>query len=83
MIDRDVTSVVRDGQNGYFARNTVKDFAAKLLKTLANDDTRTQMGHRGIELAQDYSASNQALKLLRLYEETIERHHAEQAKTSR
>jgi 1,2-diacylglycerol 3-alpha-glucosyltransferase len=82
MIDHDVTSVVREGQNGYFARNTIKDLAAKIIKVISNEDHRTQMGHRGIELAQSFSASNQALKLLRLYEETIERHHAKPTKTS-
>jgi 1,2-diacylglycerol 3-alpha-glucosyltransferase len=78
MVDRDVTSVVRDGENGYFAKNNPKDLAAKILKVLSNESRRVKLGQRGIELAQEYSAGKQALKLLRLYEETIERHHASQ-----
>ena len=79
MIDREITTIVRDGENGYFAKNNYKDFAAKLLKVLSNDSRRQKLGQHGIALAADYSASAQALKLLRLYEETIERHHAKAA----
>jgi 1,2-diacylglycerol 3-alpha-glucosyltransferase len=73
--DPGVTEIVRDGYNGYFARPSSHDFAAKIIQLLANDEIRILMGQRGAKLAAEYSATNQAIKLIRLYEETIERHH--------
>jgi glycosyltransferase involved in cell wall biosynthesis len=76
MIDHDVTEVVRDGQNGFFARATPRDFSHKLIALLRSPETQARMGQRSIELASAYSASHQAVKLLRLYQEVIERHYA-------
>jgi 1,2-diacylglycerol 3-alpha-glucosyltransferase len=75
MIDHAITEVVRDGQNGLFAKATPKDFAAKLLAILSAPERQVQMGLRSVELASEYSASHQALKLLRLYQEVIKRHY--------
>ncbi len=74
MIDRGISEVLEDGKNGYYAKNNAKDFASKILKVLQNPD-RSAMAKSGQELASRYTASKQAAKLLRLYQETIERHH--------
>ncbi len=74
MVDPEVNGVVREGENGYYSKNTVRDFAAKLVHVLANPDDYQRMSRRSIQLADEVSPSHQAAKLLRLYEETIERH---------
>jgi glycosyltransferase involved in cell wall biosynthesis len=76
MIDHDLSEVVRDGYNGLYAKGTPKDLAHKLIDILSSTDRQQLMGHSSIELASGYSASHQASKLLRLYEEVIERHYA-------
>lgn len=78
MIDHGITEVVINHENGYYARNTARNFAGKLLQVLqASPERRAKMGARSIELASRLSASKQAIKLLRLYQEVIERHYAE------
>lgn len=74
MTDPTVTEVVRDGYNGYFAKPNARNLASKINQVLADDETRLEMGRRSAELAGEFSATNQAVKLLRLYEETVERH---------
>jgi 1,2-diacylglycerol 3-alpha-glucosyltransferase len=74
MIDDEISEVVRNNENGYFSRNSTRDFATKILKVLADNKLRKQMSKRSVELASPISASKQAVKLLRLYEETIEQH---------
>ncbi|MDB5178969.1 MAG: hypothetical protein JWN01_912 [Patescibacteria group bacterium] len=71
MIDKQVSEVIVNGENGYFSRNTAKDFAAKILQVLSNPKLHARMSKRSIELGAQVSASKQAAKLLRLYEETI------------
>lgn len=74
MVDPDVNEVVADNQTGFIARNSGRDIAAKALKILADQSLHDRMSKRAVELASEISASKQAAKLLRLYEETIERH---------
>jgi 1,2-diacylglycerol 3-alpha-glucosyltransferase len=76
MIDHDMTEIVKSGQNGLFAKATPRDFAQKLLAVLNSPEDQLKMGRRSVELASEYSASQQAVKLLRLYQEVIERHYA-------
>ena len=77
MVDRDITEVVSNGENGYFAKATPRNFAGKLLQVLqASPERQAKMGARSIELASRFSASKQAIKLLRLYQEVTKRHYA-------
>jgi 1,2-diacylglycerol 3-alpha-glucosyltransferase len=80
MIDQEISEIVHDGENGYFSRNSTRDFAAKILKILADNTLRKKMSKRSIELSSQVSAGKQAAKLLRLYEETIEQHSETLAK---
>jgi glycosyltransferase involved in cell wall biosynthesis len=75
MVDPDISEVVKDGENGFIARNSSRDFAAKVITILTDNNLRRAMSKRSIELASEVSASKQAAKLLRLYEETIEQHN--------
>jgi 1,2-diacylglycerol 3-alpha-glucosyltransferase len=74
MVDKQITQVVVNGENGYFTRNSTRDFAAKLSLILENDQLYNRMSKRSVELARTLSAAKQAAKLLKLYEETIHRH---------
>ena len=74
MVDREISQVVVEGQNGYFARNSARDFASKVLKILNNKELQARMSKRSIELSGEVTPRKQAIKLLRLYEETVEQH---------
>ena len=74
MVDPDVNEVVVDGKSGYIARNSGRDIAAKIIKILRDDSLRQSLSKHAELLASAISASKQAEKLLRLYEETIESH---------
>ncbi len=72
LIDREVTDMLRDGENGYFAKNTAKDLAAKIIKILVNDELRAKMGVRSVELAASYSEHHQTIQLAKLYQNAID-----------
>ncbi len=77
MVDREISLIVQDGVDGYFARNTARDFASKISLVLNHPEREAAMAKTGRYLASKLTASNQATKLLRLYEETIEQHHGQ------
>jgi glycosyltransferase involved in cell wall biosynthesis len=79
MIDSGITEVVKDGENGFFAKDSVRDFADKLQTILDNPELRARMSKRSLELGAVVSPGREAAKLLRLYKETVERHHDTQA----
>jgi glycosyltransferase involved in cell wall biosynthesis len=79
MIDRQVTEVVIDGVNGYFARNSARDFANKLERILSNDELHQAMSDASRMLAEKYSARHQTQKLVHLYENILSGYqHAKQ-----
>lgn len=71
IIDHEVTEVVRDGENGYFAQDDPHDFAQKVLQILANPKKRTEFGEKSKKLAMRYTESRQIHKVLDLYERVI------------
>jgi glycosyltransferase involved in cell wall biosynthesis len=81
MIDSEITEVVKDRINGRIAKSNAKDFANKLLEILNSEDLQKSMGAKSLALASEYNASNQTLKLLRLYKEVIEIHYANKPKS--
>jgi 1,2-diacylglycerol 3-alpha-glucosyltransferase len=80
MIDSDISEVLKDGENGYIARNSARDFAAKIMRILTKNTLHNEMSKRSFELASELTPSKQAVKLLRLYEETIE-HYSDSPQT--
>lgn len=74
LIDQGVSEVVRDGENGFFARNTATDVARKITKLLRSPATRTQFGKRSKQLAQRYTEKKQILKVEKLYRTIIAEH---------
>ncbi len=72
MADREISQVMREGENGLFARSTPRDFSRKLLQLLQDDDSRRTMGKAGASLAAKFSAGAQTGQLERLYNSAIE-----------
>lgn len=74
LIDREVSEVVEDGKNGYFAKNTASDVARKVSALLENPELRSKFGEHSKELAAKYTERHQTRKLEKLYEDIIEHH---------
>jgi glycosyltransferase involved in cell wall biosynthesis len=72
MIDKDITEVVKDGVNGFFARNSARDFAKKMTEILSNDLMRESMGIASAKLAKKYSPAHQVLLLEKLYQNSLD-----------
>jgi len=79
MIDKDVSKVLVDGENGYYSSKNKRDFAAKITKILKNNQLRAKMSARSIQLGSEYSAKNQAHKLFKLYQSVIKNHQSSQS----
>jgi 1,2-diacylglycerol 3-alpha-glucosyltransferase len=75
MVDGDISEVVEEGVNGFISKNSSRDFAAKIVRILANNDLHKRMARESVRLAAEVSPGKQAEKLLRLYQETIEQHN--------
>lgn len=75
MIDKEITDVVKDGKNGFIAKNSAKDFTKKLVTILNNTDLRGKMSAQSTRLAARYSAAHQAAQLAHLYHNAIEARH--------
>lgn len=69
--DQEVTEVLKDGVNGYFADNNRADFAVKICALLENDEQRIAMSAASQRIVADYSATSQAKKLLRVFEDAV------------
>jgi glycosyltransferase involved in cell wall biosynthesis len=76
VIDNNVTEVVEDGSNGYYAKNNARDLSAKITAVLGNANLWAKFSQRSRELAAGFTTSAQTAKLLRLYKEVIDRHDA-------
>ncbi|HSX41403.1 MAG TPA: glycosyltransferase [Candidatus Saccharimonadales bacterium] len=71
MIDKEITEIVKNGVNGYIARNSARDFAKKIGLILEDNDKRKAMGKASIKLAAKYSVDHQAHELEHLYENVL------------
>ncbi len=71
LIDRDVSEVVKDGVNGYYAENDPHDFAEKVLSILKSPKKRTEFGEQSKKLALRYTEKRQIHKVIDLYERVI------------
>ena len=74
MIDRDVTEVVRNGKNGFYARNSARGLGNQILEVLGDPVRRQRMGQQSIKLADAYGVHSQSERLIALYEETVKNH---------
>ncbi|MEX0748545.1 MAG: glycosyltransferase [Candidatus Saccharimonadales bacterium] len=67
--DPEVTEVLQDGVNGYFAHNDVDDFAQKVADIISNPVLSKTMGAESRRIVAHYTAAAQAQKLLEVLEE--------------
>ena len=74
MIDRDVTEVVSNGKNGFYARHSARSLAKQILIVLGDSGLRVRMGNASTRLAEGYGVKEQASRLIELYEATIKSH---------
>jgi glycosyltransferase involved in cell wall biosynthesis len=78
MIDHNVTEVVRNGKNGFYARSSARSLANQVLEVLKDPVRRKKMGQASIELADGYGVHSQAERLLTLYRQTVKNHKPRQ-----
>lgn len=71
LLDRDVTEVVKDGENGIVAKNTSKSIGDALVAILSDDDLRARYSARSKELAKSYGEWSQVKKLEKLFEDAL------------
>jgi len=68
MIDEPVTEVVKDGVNGYFAKDDPIDFAAKICKILEDPKLQKKMGAASRKIAAAFSERAQTKKITDIYD---------------
>ena len=71
LIDRELSEVMKDGENGYFARNNATDLARKVVDLLRSPAKREKFGSRSRELARVYTQLKQTRKIASLYSHVI------------
>lgn len=72
LIDTELSEVVRDGENGYFARNNATDMARKVVDLLKSPTKRVKFGEESKRLAARYTERSQVRKLEALYQKIID-----------
>jgi glycosyltransferase involved in cell wall biosynthesis len=77
LIDKGVTSVVKDGVNGYYVGNSPEAVSDRVLELLADDNLRQKMGRESKKIAATLTEAKQVEKLEKLYETVVRNHHAD------
>ncbi|MDO8335362.1 MAG: glycosyltransferase [Candidatus Saccharibacteria bacterium] len=81
LTDKEVSEVVHDGENGYYAELNPDSIAEKVVSILSNNDVRTQFSVASVEIAARYTEQEQTEKLDKLYENAV-RNHTEKRRTA-
>lgn len=74
LIDKELSEVLIDGENGFIAKNNATDVARQIVKLLRSPSLREKFGARSKQLASRYTEKRQARKLIKLYEAMIRDH---------
>jgi glycosyltransferase involved in cell wall biosynthesis len=74
IVDRDVTEVVRDGYNGFYARDNAKSLADKIIKILSDKSLAKKFARNSIRLSSEFSELRQTEKLVEIYQQAASRH---------
>ena len=72
LIDREVSEVVRDGENGVVADNTPESVADAVVSMLDDDTLREKYGERSRQLARQYGEYAQTKKMEQMYKRALE-----------
>lgn len=73
LIDRYISEVVIENENGFIAKNTPADFAKCVVRLLEDDNLRKKFGTRSEQLAQIYGEYKQTKKLEQIFRHAIEK----------
>jgi glycosyltransferase involved in cell wall biosynthesis len=71
LIDRHVSEVVHDSENGFVARNNPTSFADCLVKLLASKKLRQELGEHSKQLARQFGEYTQTKRLEQIYRESL------------
>jgi glycosyltransferase involved in cell wall biosynthesis len=71
IVDRYVSEVVRDGENGFVARNNPTHFAECVIKLLKDKKLRQEFGEASKRLARQYGEYSQTKKLETIYQNAL------------
>ncbi|HET8884161.1 MAG TPA: glycosyltransferase [Candidatus Saccharimonadales bacterium] len=71
LVDRYVSEVVRDCENGFVARNSPTSLASHVTNLLKNKKLRDQFGERSKQLARSYGEYTQTKKLEQIYQSAM------------
>jgi glycosyltransferase involved in cell wall biosynthesis len=71
MIDEPVTEVIKDGKDGFFAKNDPIDFAAKVRAILEDPKLQKKMSAEGPKIARKLNEKAQAKLILNIYDEIL------------
>jgi len=74
LIDRELSEVMIDSENGFYSDNTADDFAQQVSRLLESPELRERFGIRSKELANRFSERRQAKKIVALYDHCIATH---------
>lgn len=77
LIDKNLSEVLIDGENGFIAKNTQTDVADKLSKLIKKAELRKQFGTASKKLARRYNERGQTKKLVDIYERELARREKE------
>lgn len=72
-IDKDVTEVVHDGENGFIAKDSARDLSSKIIKILSNPDLKKKFARKSKEYAIQYGARRQVEVLVQLYKDLLKK----------
>ena len=72
IIDTEVSEVVKDGINGYFAENTPESVAEKVISILKSPKKQAEFSAESKKLARKFTERSQVKKLEKLYQSLIE-----------
>jgi glycosyltransferase involved in cell wall biosynthesis len=75
LIDHGVTSVVKDGVNGYFVYNSPESVSDRLIELLSDNKLRKKMGEASKEIAATLTEEKQVQKLEKLYKHLVLNSH--------
>lgn len=71
LIDKDVSEVVRENENGYVAKNNPTSVASNVVRLLEDDTTRHEFGEKSRQFARQYGEFTQTKKLEQIYIEAL------------
>ncbi len=71
IIDKEVSEVVKDGVNGYFAENNPESVAEKVIAILKSPKKQAEFSAESKKLANKFTERSQVKKLEKLYENLI------------